>query len=220
MKKTLNLLKSRETLYISIIAVLFICFSYIGQAFSEELRTIIAASGKWSMLVYTAFLTFEVVFAPVSVLPIIPLAVSLFGSFNAAVLSIIGWAIGSQLAFIIARLWGKKLLARFMDLNKVEKISASIDQKNMFLSLIMLRISFPVDLLSYAVGMFTNMHWFSYLIASIIGVAPFAFLYAYAAIMPIQYQIIGGVLALLALVAGYKKIKRNVKKNETYASGK
>ena len=61
----------------------------------------------------------------------------------------------------------------------------------------------PVDILSYALGLFTDMKTRDFTIATIIGITPFSFVFAYLGSVPFQYQLIAaGVFGIVFLV-GY-----------------
>lgn len=57
----------------------------------------------------------------------------------------------------------------------------------------------PVDILSYAVGLFVPMSYSAYLAATVLGVTPFAFVFAYSMdTLPLYLFVTGvGVLAVL-----------------------
>jgi len=68
-------------------------------------------------------------------------------------------------------------------------LEKKIPKENLFLGIIFLRMVIPVDILSYALGLFSKIKTRDYLLATIIGVSPFAFIFAYLGRMPFYYQI-------------------------------
>jgi len=66
-----------------------------------------------------------------------------------------------------------------------------------------MRIVFPVDILSYALGLFSRMRTKSYMLATIIGITPFAFAWTYLGEIPYQYQAVILIIATLILIIGY-----------------
>ena len=194
--------KPKEILGVLAVVVLFVVVSYYAQIYQADLSLIIGAGGLLGVLAYLAITVMAVVVAPISTFPLLPVAVALWGSFWAAVYSILGWTIGSMIAFYLARRFGRPLIVRFSSIQKIERFSHRLPEKNLFFSVIILRILIPVDILSYALGLLTTMPFWLYSIATLIGVSPFAFIFSYAAGLPLGFQIGAGVLAALALVVG------------------
>jgi uncharacterized membrane protein YdjX (TVP38/TMEM64 family) len=148
--------------------------------------------------------------APVSFLPLIPLVVTLWGSFVAAVLSIVGWTIGAIIAFFLARRFGRPLISKIVNLDRIDEIGSAIPEKQLFLTVVFFRIIFPVDILSYALGLFTKMKPKPYVLASLIGISPFAFILSYGVTLPISYQITIAAIVLAATILLYKRARQQI----------
>jgi hypothetical protein len=86
-----------------------------------------------------------------------------------------------------------------------------LPKKNLFWAVAFARIFLPVDIVSYAVALFTRMHWFTYLSATVLGTAVFAFLFAYGAEMPPYLQIIAGIIIFIFIIFEYRNIKKRLK---------
>ena len=87
-----------------------------------------------------------------------------------------------------------------------------LPKENLFWAVVLARVILPVDVLSYVIGIFTAMHITSYLIATLIGITPFAYIFAYGSKLPAWIQIIS-IIALFGLIAAnYKYIKKIFKK--------
>lgn len=190
-----------------LVVVLFIGASSVVQEYADFFVHIPFALGVEGMVVYTAITIVAIVVAPVSTLPLLPIAVGLWGSFVAALLSILGWTIGAVVAFFIARRFGKPVIYRLVDLKKVEQFEKMLPEQHIFWSLVFLRMALPVDILSYAAGLFTKIRFSTYFSATALGIAPFAFIFSYAAVLPPHYQLVAGAVGIGALFVGYKKIK-------------
>lgn len=143
-----------------------------------------------------------VVLAPVAALPLIPLASVLFGSFLASVYSILGWTVGGIIAFAIARYVGRPVLSRVVTLDTLARYERLVPKEMAFLTLVLLRMVVPVDVLSYAVGFLSAMSFRSYALATLIGVTPFSFIFAYgsSAVAARQYILIGALVALAVTI--------------------
>ena len=60
----------------------------------------------------------------------------------------------------------------------------------------------PVDVLSYALGLFSQIGFWSYFLATVIGVSPLAFGFAYLGEVSYIYQVVFGLVFLIG-VLGY-----------------
>ncbi len=163
--------------------------------------------GYWGMLIYVLLATSSTVLAPVNTLPLIPVATALWGGLISALLSITAWTLGAIIAFIIARRLGKPFIEKRFDLNQIARYEKLLGDEYVFWNIVALRIMIPVDILSYAIGLFTSVKLSTYSLATLIGVSPFAFLLAYSATFPLILQIGVGALVLVTAYLGYRRIK-------------
>lgn len=202
-------MKIKEILIISLIVALFILFSYFVREYSEFLEYFISLGYFKGMFIYVLITIISIVFAPITTLPILPVASALWGGFIAGILSVFGWIIGAVIAFYLARRFGHPYVRKVANFKKIEEIEHIIPENNIFWSLVFMRLVIPVDILSYGIGIFTNIKFKTYIFATIIGIMPFAFIFSYVAVLPIKYQIVGGVFVIILLFFGYERIKKN-----------
>lgn len=128
---------------------------------------------------YVVALAASVVLLPLSSLPLIPLAMHLYGIWATALLSAAGWWIGSLIAFQVARL-GRRFLERVASLAAIDRLEHRIPADIGFGGIVVLRMIFPVDIVSFALGLLKHLRFSTYAVASLIGVLPFAFVWSYA----------------------------------------
>lgn len=121
----------------------------------------------------------SVVLLPLSSLPLLPLAVSVWGVWIAGALSAAGWWLGALVAFWIARV-ARSSLEQFVSLTALDKFERSIPPDLGFAGIVVLRMLLPVDVTSFALGLLRDLRFTTYAVASLIGVLPFAFVWAYA----------------------------------------
>lgn len=202
-------LKTGDILSIFLVIGLFIAAAVFAKQYEYLLKELPYFHGYTGMALYILVTVFAIVAAPISTFPLLPLAVSLWGSFIAAILSIIGWTIGAAIAFWLARRFGKPLIGKIMPLEKIRKIEKFIPKNNIFISIILLRMTLPVDVLSYALGLFSSVPLPTYLFATVIGVSPFAFFFSYLTTLPIGLGLLLVVLAIVVLLAGYKRLHKS-----------
>jgi uncharacterized membrane protein YdjX (TVP38/TMEM64 family) len=111
------------------------------------------------------------------------------GSFLTSILSIISWTIGSLGAFWIARKFGASVVSRMESVDKIREVVSKVPKEKMFWYLIFLRTTIPVDILSYALGLFTNISWRMFSLTTFIGIIPATFLFSYVGSLSLQLQI-------------------------------
>ena len=172
----------QEAITAILVVALFFLVSFLAQSYSDELINLMEARGRReSMAIYVIGAALATVLAPFSFIPFLPVAVVLFGSLQTALLSIIGWTIGAAIAFYLARRYGHPLVHRLIAMERLERLQKRLPSQIFFWSVVGLRMLLPVDILSYALALFTEMPFGQYLLATIIGITPFAFIFSYAA---------------------------------------
>jgi uncharacterized membrane protein YdjX (TVP38/TMEM64 family) len=196
----------KELLLVAIIGGLFLAASYLTVQYADSFKGLIALQGRAGMFFYVLLSATAVVVAPISTLPLVPVASVLWGSFIAALLTIAGWTAGSFIAFVLSQRYGRPLVARAISMERIDRLSSLIPERNLFWSVVFLRIVLPVEVVSYAVGLFTKMHLGSYVGATVLGITPFAFGFAYAVKLPMKYQFVAAVFGLIILYASYRHL--------------
>lgn len=194
--------ESRATKYkafagLIILALIFFIMSYLTQKHEDTVRLMLGEEKTLGMIIYVLITMTAVTIAPVSTLPLIPLASNLWGWVAAGALSVIGWLLGSQIAFMLARHYGKPLVQRIISIEKLEKFEKQIPEDHLFWTVVFLRMFVSVELLSWALGLFSSMKNVPYIIATFIGITPFAFIFAYTGTLSMSYQV-----AMLVVAAG------------------
>jgi len=156
---------------------------------------------------------------PLTAMPLIVPGSAIFEAFLVSVYSIIGWTIGAAVAFLIARHLGKPFLATFFSLERLEKYEQYLSGRVEFWMLVLMRMILPVDILSYAVGILSRISFKKYILATIVGITPFAFVFAYISDAFVQGKytaftmyIVGGVLlfGLLYLIYRIYRVESKV----------
>jgi len=213
----MNKEKINAILGLFIILILFVLCSYFVQNNLDLIQKYIGV-GIFGIFVYVLMLIVSIVFAPVSVIPLIPLASGLWGWKIAGILNIIGWTIGACIAFILARKYGAPLVDKLFSMKKINDLEKYIPEKHLFLGVVFFRMVTPVDGLSYVLGLFTKMSFTSFTLATIIGITPFAFIFAYAGTLALEYQILFLTLAIFVFLFGiwvaYGNYKKRMRKNK------
>jgi uncharacterized membrane protein YdjX (TVP38/TMEM64 family) len=174
--------------------------SVLAGRYENEIHVLVNEGGVMGVIGYIIITIVAVVIAPISTLPLIPIATAIWGWFWAGVFSIIGWTIGAQIAFYLAHRFGKSFIRRITSMERLKEIESRISTHHLFWTVVLLRMTIPVDVLSYALGLFSHMKRGAYFFSTLIGVTPFAFILAYTGTLPILYQIVflsAGIFAAL-----------------------
>ncbi|OGZ03689.1 MAG: hypothetical protein A2648_01905 [Candidatus Lloydbacteria bacterium RIFCSPHIGHO2_01_FULL_41_20] len=192
-----------ETVTISsfIAIALFIVVSFLVNDNKEIVSSFVSAGGWLSISIYIFFAVLAIVVPFVTNIFLIPIGTATWGPIMTGFLNILGWTLGSMIAFWVARKFGERLHARFPRLFEFPMVEKIIGTEYQILTLVFIRLSFPVDIVSYAVGFFTKIKFPVYMLATVIGITPFAFFYAYASEFSISTIIsfIGGALVLFCI---------------------
>ncbi len=145
----------------------------------DQVTALIAGNRFLGALIFAGLMCIATVVAPLTLLPLVPLVAPILGPFVTGMASTIGWLLGAVIAFLIARYGGRPLVARFVNLEAVNHLEARLPPDAQFLVLVVLRIVVPVDILSYALGLFSQVSLATYTLATLIGISWFSFAFAY-----------------------------------------
>jgi len=194
------------------VIVLFVLISYFTQQNTQAIKEIISSGGSLGIFIYILITIIAIVAAPLTSIPLIPLVVQVWGIFLTSIFSIIGWTIGSLGAFWVARTFGVSIVSKIESLEKIRVIAKKIPEKKTFWYMIFLRMTIPVDILSYALGLFTNVSWKMFFITTFLGVIPVTFLFAHVGFLPIKMQIpLMGAGVVLIIFFFFFQSRRNIK---------
>jgi len=193
--------KIKSFIEIVLIIAIFIFFSYLVQSNLDFIEQIMRGD-ILGIVIYILVGILAMVFAPISTLPLLPIASNMWGWFFAGILTWISWIIGSIFSFILARTYGVLMIGKIIPLNKMARFEKMIPKKALFLDVLFLRMIIPADILSYFLGLFTNIDFKKYLLATLIGLIPVVFLLTYVGNLPFYYQIVLFLVVCIAIVTG------------------
>lgn len=186
-----------------LVAIVFIVVSYVVREYQSDIGLLFGNQNALSIALFVLLTILFVVFViPLDIVFLVPLGVSLWGPVPTALLMITGWTLGAGIAFLVARRCGSPIVARLVGSERVMILSERIPPGELFWSVVFLRLVVPVDILSYALGLFSQLSLGRYLLATVIGITPFGFFFSFAGALPFWYQIIAltGALALASFL--------------------
>ncbi|MFA5942522.1 MAG: VTT domain-containing protein [Candidatus Paceibacterota bacterium] len=173
-----------------LLVVAFVAVSSVVRHYQGDIGPFLEQSGVFGAAFFVLLTALFVVFVfPPDIVLLIPLGVILWGPLPAALLLIAGWTLGALAAFSIARRFGLPLVTRIIGTERVAKLTEKVPRTDVFWSIVVLRMVVPVDLLSYALGLWSQVPLRTYLLATMIGVAPFGFFFAFVGALPFWYQL-------------------------------
>lgn len=193
-----------------VIAGLFILASYYFSEYESNIEGTINENTFMGMFFYVFVFVISIVFAPISALPLIPIAVNLWDIWIATLLSTLGWTAGAMVAFGISRKFGRPYVEKILPIKKMEKLEKLVPEENIFLSILFFRMVLPFDGLSYILGLFTHIRWRTFFWATFLGLIPFCLVVAYIGSLPTMFLVAGAGLALIIFVVGV--LRRNNRK--------
>ncbi len=208
---------------ILLVAILFVETSLLSTKYQSTLQHFMSQDELKSKLLYVFITILAIVIAPFSTLPLLPLAASMWGWFTAALLTICGWVIGSQIAFLLARTYGKPLVKKLISLDGLESLEDRFPSRNLFFTVTLMRMVLPVDILSYALGLFSKIDHKRFFFSTLIGVTPFAFIFAYTGTLSLKLQAlvfleIGTLFFIIYTIYSMKEEKEKNKKQTKKAA--
>jgi len=176
----------------------------LATMYAAPIQDVVTAHGALGVLVFFFTSVVAVLLPLLSNLLLVPFAVLAWGPWVTAGLLLAGWIAGAGLSFALGRHARAFVLRQFPGVQRYGDIDRLIDPRHRFGSLVLLRMTFPVDVLSYALGMFSRSTTLAEnVMSTAVGAAPFAVLFALIPTLSTaaQVAVIGGsVLAFVAYV--------------------
>jgi uncharacterized membrane protein YdjX (TVP38/TMEM64 family) len=201
----------REHVTLAIVGAVLIAAILLVRTYAGSIKVFIDQHPFWGVFLYVLLNIADAVIAPGATLPLIPIAVHAWGRVVAALVTTVGWTAGSLIAFLIARRWGAPIVKKLTSMERLRRVKHYIP-KDLFWSIALLRLVLPMDVMSYAVGLFTDLGWAKYAAATALGLTPSAFILAYLGKKPHAYEIIaagvGIVIVGMYVVAVHRRTRR------------
>lgn len=184
------------------VVALFALALALVRTWQAPLRELLAAHAVAGAVLFVATSVTAVLMPVATNLPLVPLAVLAWGPWTTAAMLLAGWLAGAALSFTLGRQLRAAIVRRFPSVARHAQIDRLIDPRHRLRSLVLLRMTFPVDVLSYALGLFsprttlTDVVW-----STALGAAPFALLFAWLPTLSPGAQVTVFVASTLAFAA-------------------
>ena len=185
------------------VLALFIVALLLERQFAAAIQGMLHDYPRLAVVVFIVTTIIAVLVPVLTNLPLVPMAVLAWGPVWTALLLLAGWVAGAGLSFMLGRHARPLILRHFPSVNRHADIDRLIHPSYRIASLVLLRMTFPVDVLSYALGLFSRQTRVSEnLLSTAIGGAPFAVLFALVPTLKPSAQVIVFVAGGLVF-AGY-----------------
>ncbi len=208
----MELRNTRFWTVILVLVLLYLVTAYYSAKYSDQIRIFLGEQTSiGAAIIYLFVSILSIVVAPIASLPFLPILANLWGSFWAGLISIIGWTLGNIIAFVLARRYGRPLFKKLGGSERdISQIRGYLPRKedNLFLYLVLLRIIFPFDILSHALGLLApDIKIRTFTLSTIVAIAPSALLFSYAGTASVVFQIILFIIAFFIFYFGSKYLK-------------
>ena len=188
-------------MWLAIVGGILIGALVVVRMHSDGITRFINHHPFWGVFLYLILNVLDAVIAPGATLPLIPVAARAWGRVPAALVTTAGWTLGSLIAFLIARRWGYPIVKKLTSRERIRQMGKYIPD-DLFWSIVLLRLVMPMDVMSYVLGLLTDISWSRYMLATAMGLTPSAFVLAYLGKLPNAYEIIMlGVAAAVGVAA-------------------
>jgi len=206
------------SLILLIVAGIFLVRFLLPEGFGiDDMRQFVATQGIWAPIIFMgAYILAVITFLPAS--PLSLLGGALFGPIFGTIYIVIAATIGASLAFLMARFLGRDAVS-FLVTSYTKKIATydeKLEQKG-FLTVLILRLipAFPFNALNFVLGL-TKVKVSEYFFATLIGIIPGSFVFAYAGATAAEPSLMKILIAvgifaiLLSAKPLYQLIKRSL----------
>jgi uncharacterized membrane protein YdjX (TVP38/TMEM64 family) len=201
----------KEYAWLTLVVGALLTALFVVRGQEEPIGRFIGQHPFAGVLLYLVLNIVDAGLVPGATLPLIPIASHVWGRIPAALVTTAGWTAGSMIAFLIARRWGYPIVQRITSVRRIREAKRFIPE-NLFWSVVLIRLIMPMDVISYVLGLFTDIGWAEYLLATALGLTPSAFLLAYLGQLPHAYELfafgIGGVLLLGSLLIRRRRTRK------------
>jgi uncharacterized membrane protein YdjX (TVP38/TMEM64 family) len=184
--------------------MLFAAGVWLARHYAVPIREVLTANARLGIVAFVATSALAVLLPMLTNLPLVPFAVLTWGPWWTALLLWLGWIAGAALSFALGRHARAWILRHFPSVTRHAQIDRLIHPRHRLWSLVMLRMTFPVDVLSYALGLFSrSTTLIENALSTALGAAPFALLFALLPTLstPVQLVVFGGSALAFAVYA-------------------
>jgi len=177
--------------------LLFVVLSQWSQQHTELLKELTNQAGVIGVVSYVAIMASSIIFAPLSTGFLLPIAANSYGPMLAAIYSILGWTIGSVVAFWFARHFGHRKIKETNFILRLKSYESAISKYHFYGLIVLLRMALPVDVVSYALGFMSKIGYKAFFVTTVLGITPLAFVFTFTSTASVKIQLTISILATI-----------------------
>ena len=196
--------KTKIIIFLILVIIIYLIidrYDILSHFNPAEVREMVASTGSFAPLVFISLYILSCIFF----LPGAVFSISsgvLFGTILGTVYTVIGATIGATLAFLIARYFARSFFEQTVEKKypKIKEFDEKLEQ-NGFITVIFLRLIplFPFNGLNFALGI-TKVKLKDYFLATMIGIIPGSFTFAYLGDSIVEMNYINIVIAVILII--------------------
>lgn len=155
------------------------------------------------IFVFIGLAAISALLSPFSSVPIVPIAIIMWGNFWSIVFLVAGWLIGHVITYMVGYYAGYPMAKKFIPFDKINNYSQKLSPKSEFLLIVLFRLSMPAEIPGYVLGI-VRYNFLKYFIATLIAEFPFAVLTIYggdAFIKKDVFVFVGIVVVGIAIIS-------------------
>ncbi len=193
---------------------------------ADAIIAFIRGTRHWGILVFILLVIFQVIFLPLPTAVTAFIGSKLYGPTWAFIYITIGTILGSLIAFVLGKVFGKKLVIWMIGKEKTEKYAELLNRKGRFLFIIMMLLPFfPDDMLCLVAGITAMSYGYFLLVVTLTRPVMIAFMcyFVEGSIIPFSgwgipvWIAIFALFVILFLIFG--RIKKIIEEKKTDKSG-
>lgn len=175
----------RKLLFFAVILLLALIFwssISLQKMFYDSIGAISAFIENYKffgIFIFILLAALSAMLSPFSSIPLVPIAIMVFGNILTAVFLIGGWLLGDIAAYFISSRAGYPLLKKLISLEKVEYYKRKIPEQSQFWMVFAFRLSLPAEIAGYTLGII-RYNFSKYVLASFLAEIPFALIAVYS----------------------------------------
>lgn len=145
---------------------------FFAEAYAGEYQTL-------GIFVFMALAAVSAMLSPFSSVPLIPVAIMLWGSAWTVAFLVAGWLGGHAITYALGYYAGYPVAKRFIAFEAIEQYAHKFSKKSEFLLVLLFRLAIPAEVPGYVLGT-ARYGFMKYFLATFIAEFPFAILAVYA----------------------------------------
>ena len=189
----------RDMVGVAVVGILFLLSLHYMNIYRDAIVTAMHGYHVLGMVAYVMLLVVMILFMPVSTIPLIPIAMTLWGPFWGSLLTGSAWIVGAVIAFSLARTYRLRIAQTFPALAETARVIDRVLCRHTLMRALVLRTVTPIGIGSYLFGLGEALTLHTFMGISLIEMVVVIGFLASLSVLPPLYQQIG-IMVLIALL--------------------